>query len=244
MSDAHLRELERRWKGTGSPGDEALYLRERLRVGDLDRSQALLAAYCGHEPAVSVVGAPPRPDTDRRRIPGIPEWRYALDGWLLGLETSWPTALARVPLLPAWRALDMLGAGPRVQLARVALASFEAWVVTGSGQDAIERALDALLRCPPSWEASGGGDRDLTPAEQQEFHAIDSVRKLHMSSRDHIKRSLDHAQYALLPETLRQDQVRDDARSVLRLACQELVPWSLGYADPARDRILKRGEKA
>ena len=35
MSDEHLRELERRWKETASVEDEAAFLREQVRVGDL-----------------------------------------------------------------------------------------------------------------------------------------------------------------------------------------------------------------
>ncbi|MBX3467141.1 MAG: hypothetical protein KF878_09625 [Planctomycetes bacterium] len=49
MSDGKLRELERRWRKTGSPDDEAAYLLERVRVGDLSRERLELAAYCGHE---------------------------------------------------------------------------------------------------------------------------------------------------------------------------------------------------
>ncbi len=36
MSDARLRELERRWKETGSVDDEAAYLLERVRSGTAD----------------------------------------------------------------------------------------------------------------------------------------------------------------------------------------------------------------
>lgn len=56
MSDAKLRELERRWKETGSVEDEAAYLLERVRVGDLTRERLELAAYCGHEGARRAVG--------------------------------------------------------------------------------------------------------------------------------------------------------------------------------------------
>lgn len=56
MSDARLRELERRWKETGSPDDEAAYLLERVRVGDLTRERLELAAYCGHEGARRSIG--------------------------------------------------------------------------------------------------------------------------------------------------------------------------------------------
>ena len=44
MSDARLRELERRWRESGSTEDEAAYLRERVRVGDLTQERLELAA--------------------------------------------------------------------------------------------------------------------------------------------------------------------------------------------------------
>jgi hypothetical protein len=56
MSDAKLRELERRWKETGTVEDEAAYLLERVRVGDLSRERLELAAYCGHEGARRATG--------------------------------------------------------------------------------------------------------------------------------------------------------------------------------------------
>lgn len=56
MSDAKLRELERRWRETGSVDDEAAYLSERVRTGDLRREHLELAALCGSEAARQVVG--------------------------------------------------------------------------------------------------------------------------------------------------------------------------------------------
>lgn len=56
MSDATLRELERRWKATGSVEDEAAFLLERVRVGDLTRERLELAAHCGHEAASRATG--------------------------------------------------------------------------------------------------------------------------------------------------------------------------------------------
>ena len=40
MSDSNLRGLERRWRETGSVDDEAAYLRERVRVGDLTQENS------------------------------------------------------------------------------------------------------------------------------------------------------------------------------------------------------------
>lgn len=51
MADQRLRALERRWQASGSVEDEAAWLRERVRVGDLAEERLFLAAYLGHEPA-------------------------------------------------------------------------------------------------------------------------------------------------------------------------------------------------
>lgn len=51
MSDQKLRELERRWKESESVEDEAVYLRERVRVGGLTQDRLELAASCGHPAA-------------------------------------------------------------------------------------------------------------------------------------------------------------------------------------------------
>ena len=68
--DTRLRELERRFQATGSVEDEAAWITERLRVGELARDRVELAAYCGHEAACVVlgeeVGAFP-PSVDLRR---------------------------------------------------------------------------------------------------------------------------------------------------------------------------------
>lgn len=49
MTDARLRELERRWKETGAVEDEAAYLLQKVRAGALTQERLELAAYCAHE---------------------------------------------------------------------------------------------------------------------------------------------------------------------------------------------------
>lgn len=55
MTDERLRELERRWKETGSVEDEAAWLVERVRAGDLTQERLGLAAHCGHPAALELV---------------------------------------------------------------------------------------------------------------------------------------------------------------------------------------------
>lgn len=52
MSDARLRELERRWHESGALEDEVAFLNARVRAGDLLPMRVLQAAACGHEAAL------------------------------------------------------------------------------------------------------------------------------------------------------------------------------------------------
>lgn len=60
MSDAKLRELERRWRETSTVEDEAAYLMERVRTGELPYERLTLAAYLQHR-ASSIATPPQKP---------------------------------------------------------------------------------------------------------------------------------------------------------------------------------------
>lgn len=72
MSDTQLRALERRWRETGAVEDEAAYLLERVRAGDLEPIKLEHAAYCGHEASLKALGQ------------GLEELELAQ--WLAGVE--------------------------------------------------------------------------------------------------------------------------------------------------------------
>ena len=72
MSDARLREAERRWREGGRREDEAAWLRERARAGGLDPLDLAIAAACGHPAAVLAVSAPPSgPRGTRARVEAL-----------------------------------------------------------------------------------------------------------------------------------------------------------------------------
>jgi hypothetical protein len=56
MSDERGRELERRWSETGAVEDGAACLAERARRGDLSFERLEIAASCGCQPAIAVLG--------------------------------------------------------------------------------------------------------------------------------------------------------------------------------------------
>lgn len=101
MSDARLRALERAWKESGSVADEAAYLRERVRTGEVAPERLALAAYLGHAaalaaqadrlpvvPGLGVAGALPRLRDPAYRE--LAEWIWGLSHWdqMLVLEAT------------------------------------------------------------------------------------------------------------------------------------------------------------
>jgi hypothetical protein len=101
VSDARLRELERRWKESGTARDEAAYLAEQLRVGQVDRDSVWRAACFGDEAARLALGdeaAGARldweiwyTDTFDREMP--PQLEVSGAGLLAGLAELWRRTL-------------------------------------------------------------------------------------------------------------------------------------------------------
>lgn len=59
MTDAHLRQLERQFRATGTREDEAAWLRARVQAGELDDDRQRLLAYLGRPVPDREVVAPP-----------------------------------------------------------------------------------------------------------------------------------------------------------------------------------------
>lgn len=147
MTDAELRELRSRALASGSVADEAAYLLERVRVGDLERDRLLLAAYCEDPAAQQALGSDaPRPGAGADLF----AWMQGLDLWADRDETElepcpWRKDLAvRANLLAAQHvALDE----DHPRLARALLAGMD-WLDCPCEGHALEaeRASDAALR--------------------------------------------------------------------------------------------------
>lgn len=85
LSDQTLRELERRFRASGSLEDEAAWLRVRVKAGQLEQSRLRLAAYCGHHAASSALGAS-----------ALPTWNHdSVPGFVLGLRPFGPSVWLR-----------------------------------------------------------------------------------------------------------------------------------------------------
>lgn len=73
--DTEVRDLQRRWQQSNDPEDEAIYLRERCRSGDLTLESIQIAAYAGY-PAACLI------DPETRPLPTADEIQY----WIFGLQ--------------------------------------------------------------------------------------------------------------------------------------------------------------
>jgi len=133
MTDSRRRELERRFRATGTDADAARLLVERVRAGGLPGERVRLAAFCGHGPARLALGdeAPP----------AAPE----LGPWLLELEEFGKEALVRAALAAAEVALDHHPAGRRSAACLACLETARAWLRDPDGQhEAPPRSSRAL----------------------------------------------------------------------------------------------------
>jgi len=140
VTDSKLRELERRWKESGSVEDEARYLLGRVRVGNLERGKLELAAYCGHEGALMSV-----PQLKGARSLPLRDWLRRLRS-RFGRE-----ALVRAGLVFAWNCLPTWErVAPSDRRPRMAIDAAEEWL-RSPGQETeahaaemAERASDAF----------------------------------------------------------------------------------------------------
>lgn len=137
MTDSRLQELKRAWEASGSVDDEAAYLRERVRVGDLTQERLELAAYWGQVAARMVTGE------------GVHEHEVAVEDALKRPKAAYAPLLAALAnrLLPQYE--RRFGEDARL---RVAVNAALAWCRCPCSQH--EKAVVSASRQPaPTTEA-------------------------------------------------------------------------------------------
>lgn len=139
MTDARLRDLERRWKESGAVEDEVEYLKERLRVMDLAPERVDLAAYCG-APAAALV------TQGRAEVPSGTAYGVLVAGSLgfiaRTLDPPWP-ALYR-PVIRLFRLMARSARTP-------AEATVQAIQVSYVQSSLEARGYGWQVAFPPSW---------------------------------------------------------------------------------------------
>lgn len=156
MSDAQVRELERRWRATGAPEDQAAWILARVRTGELRIERIELAALCGEAGARAALVALRGAGADPVASGAIPP-PEDLGRFLQALDARDPLACARAALELARcvvAADPSPGADPEVE---AALTAAEAVLVDPSplrGADAAHAADALRTRAEPrAWAA-------------------------------------------------------------------------------------------
>lgn len=231
MSDERLRALERQFRASGSPTDEAAWLRARVQAGEVQPDRLRLAALLGHAGAWEALGDDaPAPTLILR------EWDYpveynALFDMVRDCADSGCEALVRLTVALARELLPMFETGRAEDTgARVAIQTTERWLVEP------EAVTDRML-LEAGWAAGGSSDNVIF--EDGVAHDVAEL----------AQRTAEVAQNALAGDRARTRLGAEDAALPLRVldpeeavrleavVREELVPWALSYADPVAARV-------
>lgn len=232
MSDSNLRDLERRFRASGSAEDEAAWLRARVQAGQLEERKLELAAYLGYGAARIATGE----ESD-----GVGA-STDLQGWVLGLAGWGVEACGRVTVAAAvfdWEGHDypvpmdegmpmpmptpirVAGARARDQ---AALAALEAWLLCPCREHAA-----AAYRASEAQDV----DPELTPGSTN-FGCLTVYLCAQAVGEPDAFAGESWAGWCRAPRSsLGAAQLRTRIR-------REVIPWALGYSDPVRERVEAR----
>jgi hypothetical protein len=232
VTDERYRECERRWKESGAVEDEAVWFRERLRVGNLSSEHLDLAAYAGSDAARLVLGS-------EATLPLAVAYQHAERAERWGVPAC---ACAGLALVEAFGA--KLPADHEQLRGIVATWAQEPFDESAYPHDAatqlVSKGLDRFTagdRCPVSIPPTGK-DYDLSPYEPEL-----SVWRARMAD---PKRGMIRW-LAMLVTTQRQTgqflgnlvrcavELRDDEKAVRVVLDRALASWALRDPSP-RDR--------
>tara|TARA_R110002072_G_scaffold59265_5_gene151001 strand:- start:639 stop:1361 length:723 start_codon:yes stop_codon:yes gene_type:complete len=235
VSDNHLRELEATWRASASVEDEAAYLVERVRVGELKQSRLELTASLGFPSALLAVPSVPVA-TDSQALLELIAQRGdpVLIRGLLGLGYA---------ALPTWKEEQ-----PQSEEPEALFALTEAWLV-GLSPDFCQRAAGRWGNATNMMlQVDGGASQQASVAYLTCLQAVSTamwasgwvegtdpeearIKKLERAA------ACVEAATCVAASPLSEDLAR-------AAIATELVPWALGYSDPVRERVEARQREA
>lgn len=211
MTDTYLRTLERRFRSSGAVEDEAAWLHERVRLGDLTRQRVELAAFCDHSGSRAALGveSPPRLGS-LARVNERPEL-------LVPFAHFGREVVLRLLLALGWASEGLDRAG-RSMLCR-SFAAIETGLIAGLASEEANRIFQQF---------SAHSSRRPSPT-------FDAVRR--MASLLVIQSDVQAANTAW-PAVAR--LTRGRTLGIGNDIARELIPWALKYGDPVEARVSKR----
>jgi len=242
VADQRLRELERRWTETGADSDEAAYLRERVKTGELNEIRLRCAAALGSPGSRQAIGSSALEDADDPA--GVVR---ALAGFYgPGVDSAERKELCeRVAFAAASAAVGAVPAPSEETLARHRAAAPSQVISAAEGH--------ALGCCP--WHFAKlyimsnnlgwmvRGEPTFSPQQVAAIHAAQDAARFAIHSPSVVDdEEGEEGRRELVAKVLEDAGAASSSSQVVRAVRDDLLPWLLGYRDPALDRQLENGE--
>ena len=269
MSDVDLRDLERRFRETGSVEDEATWLRARVQAGELEQGRLDLAAYLcdpaslaaqrdrlpnprGWESWLAALRADPNARVVLNALSSISppatcsDLRSCVEGelkdevvWSHGEPDALRVVLSRLAETGLVKTTDLGDQGP-VRISPRGTQWLESNRRVSDNLAHLRACLSLLLLSRPAWEAQDPGNwRPRKVCETLEEFLLCPCEACWGGWLFWHK-----GRFTLTDarEYLR-DLARGDALVRARVR-DEVVPWALGYRDPVHERVEARKREA
>lgn len=211
MTDSNLRELERRFRASGSVEEEAAWLRARVQAGELESGKLELAAFLGHQAAQEALGddSPPPPPIDR--------WTGDTPGSVLG---EWFTGLAR-------------HARPAVIRTQIAICLALTQATDHSGEDGL---VARLCRAEAQVPFEPGDDSEVRPLFSYFLNSLGTAMRIgYPGHKPGLLASEGFACFSLVAFYEPLGSMENPGWERLFVAIREdVVPWALGYLAPGK----------
>lgn len=239
--DERLRDLERRWRASGAIDDEAAWLGERLRTGDLAPERARLAAWLGHPAAEALTGV--RFGDEPLQSAG--EVRRAEAALWEGVAVAGPDAARRALLAHARRlhraALAPLRHDGRPPGERRRVEAAAGWLRAAA--QVIEQAQALVLGPRPGADprAQLGRAAAALRSARRPVAPAALAGEPAQAYRDLLEAVvvLDAA-FERAPGPLPPTRTPGRFRALRQVLRNEVAPWALGRGDPLRDEAERR----
>jgi hypothetical protein len=260
VTDTTLRELERRFRASGSVEDEAAWLRARVRAGELEQDELDLAAYLLNEAARLAVGeeawleltssAKTRGNYGRSKSVGddIEIWIQALEYW--DPELSIRAAIAvGADLLPRVRGMErpgFLSPPGALEVCQRALEASEDWLVAQT-EDRLQAVRDlwnqgAMPRLNPWQLAVLRVPRVVVSVlDRRDEYERESGASVARRAHELIANSISVQHDEINGADFAEEQAYQQVKGVIS---DELTQWVLGYSNPVRERVEARQRPA
>jgi len=254
VSDRDLRSLERRFRETGDPQDEARLLQGRVRIGELSAARLELAAYLG-SPGARIA------TRGRYKAPAVDP-----EPWVRGLRARGKEVLIRVAVAAARRALPIYERWrPGDARPRQGLEAARRWCLCPCGpcskrvEGPVRRAYTAVIEARTEL---GDGHQEVLCAVDaarcaveaaDPVHSFLSLKTFQVDERrasegcvELVAKAVDFAQRAV---AIAVDRGQGGTRrfvvpslavraALMKRIQAEVVPWALGEVDPLEGGAL------